>query len=58
MSNLILRKEIRSVIRNSGQVANSKMLCSIVKLMNMRYKNLDKKRVVSLTNELLFESRI
>lgn len=55
MSRLILRKEIRSVIRNSGQEANSKMLCSIVKLMNMRYKNLDKKTVISLTNELLFE---
>lgn len=57
MSNLILKKEIRSVIRNSGQEANSKMLCSIVKLMNMRYKDLDKQRVVTLTNELLFESR-
>ena len=57
MSNLILRKEIRSVIRNSAQEANSKMLCSIVKLMNMRYKDLDKQRVVTLTNELLFESR-
>lgn len=57
MSNLILRKEIRSVIRNCGQEASSKMLCSIVKLMNMRYKNLDKQKVVLLTNELLFESR-
>ncbi|WP_164967799.1 hypothetical protein [Halarcobacter bivalviorum] len=57
MSNLILKKEIRSVIRNSGQEVNSKMLCSIVKLMNMRYRNLDKRRVVLLTNELLYESK-
>jgi len=57
MSNLILRKEIRSVIRNCGQEANTKMLCSIVKLMNMRYKNLDNQKVTSLTNELLSESR-
>ena len=58
MSTLILKKEIRNVIRNSGQEVNSKMLCSIVKLMKMRHKNLDKQIVVSLTNELLFESRV
>lgn len=57
MSNLILKKEIRSVIRNSGQEASLKMLCSIVKLMNMRYKNLNRQALVSLTNQILVESR-
>lgn len=57
MSNLILKKEIRSVIRSSGQKVSSKMLCSIVKLMSMRYKNLDRKVVMTLTNELLVEPR-
>ena len=58
MSTLILKKEIRNLIRCSGRKANSKMSCSIVKLLSMRYKDLDKKRLVSLTNEIICESKL
>ncbi|WP_164971033.1 hypothetical protein [Halarcobacter mediterraneus] len=56
MSTLILKKEIRHLLRCSGREVNSKMSCSIVKLLSMRYKNLDRKKLSTLTNEIICES--
>lgn len=55
MSDITIRREIRDVIRNSGFEANSKMLCSIVRIMNMKYSHIDNKRVKSLANEIINE---
>jgi len=55
MSDITMKKEIRGVIRNSGFEANQKMLCSIVRIMNMKYSHIDNKKVVSLANEILNE---
>lgn len=55
MSEIFLKREIRSYIRNSGHVANSKIVCPIVKIMNMKYSDIDNKRVISLTNEIINE---
>lgn len=58
MSEIILKREIRGYIRNSGHVANSKMVCPIVKIMNMKYSHIDNKRVISLANEIINEKTI
>ncbi|MCP4969291.1 MAG: hypothetical protein GY932_01705 [Arcobacter sp.] len=55
MTELDMKNEIKGYIRNSGFEANSKMLCSIVKLMNMKHADIDKKRVISVTNEIISE---
>ncbi len=55
MSDITMKKEIRGVIRNSGFEANPKMVCSIVKIMNMKYSDVDNKRVVCLANEIINE---
>lgn len=55
MSDITIKKEIRGAIRNSGFEANPKMICSIVKIMNMKYSDIDNKRVVCLANEIISE---
>jgi len=55
MSDIRIKKEIRGVIRNSGFEANPKMICSIVRIINMKYSQIDTKRVASLANEIISE---
>ncbi|WP_174247223.1 hypothetical protein [Arcobacter sp. LA11] len=55
MSDITIKKEIRGVIRNSGFRANPKMVCSIVKIMNMKYSHIDNKKVASIANEIINE---
>ncbi len=55
MSDIAIKREIRSYIRNSGFEANSKMICPIVRLMNMKYSQIDNKKVASFANEIISE---
>lgn len=55
MSEISIKREIRSFIRNSGYAVNPKMVCPIVKIMNMKYSGVDNKRVVLLANEIISE---
>jgi hypothetical protein len=53
MSDLVLKKEIRCFIRSSGLQANFKMVCPIVRLLNMKYKNIDNKKARFLANSII-----
>ena len=53
MSDNILRAEIKKVIRSSSLSVDYKMLCPIVKLLNMRYENIDNKQALQLTKEII-----
>jgi hypothetical protein len=55
MSDIEIKRKIRTYIRNSGFEANSKMICPIVRIMNMKYSEIDNKKVVSFTNEIISE---
>lgn len=55
MSDIAIKREIRSYIRNSGFEANSKMICPIVRLMNMKHTEIDNKKVVFIANEIISE---
>ncbi len=53
MSESILRAEIKKVIRTSSLSVDYKMLCPIVKLLNMKYENIDNKQALALTKEII-----
>jgi len=55
MSELMIKREIRSFIRNSGLEVNFKMVCSIVKIINMKDNQVDNRRVRALANEIICE---
>ncbi len=57
MSEIMIKQEIRKYIRTSGFEVSSKMICPIVKLFNMRYKNIDSKQIVSLANIVINETK-
>ena len=53
MSELIMKKEIRSFIRNAGCEVNIKMICPIVKIINMKHNHVNNSRVRALANEII-----
>ena len=53
MSDLLLKREIRKVVRESGFEKNSKLVCSIVKVLNMKYKNIDSQKAHKIVSEVL-----
>jgi predicted nucleic acid-binding protein len=53
MSDLLLKREIRKVIRESGFKKNSKMACSIIRVLNMKHKNIDKNKAYKIASEIL-----
>ena len=53
MSDLLLKREIRKMVRESGFEKNSKMACSIVKVLNMKHKNVDSQKAHKIASELL-----
>lgn len=55
MLDIRIKKEIRGVIRNSGFEANPKMVCSIVRIMNMKYSQVDNKKVINFANQVINE---
>ncbi len=58
MSNMLIKKELRQVIRNSGHEVNSNMICSLVRIINMKYSNIDNGRITLLANEIINERRL
>lgn len=55
MSNLILKKEIRRIVRESGYSKDKKMVGSILKVLKMenRCSEFDKAQAASLAKEIL-----
>jgi hypothetical protein len=53
MSDLLLKREIRKMVRESGFEKNSKMACSIVKVLNMKHKNIDSQKAHKFASEIL-----
>ncbi len=55
MSDLIVKREIRKLIRTSSLEVNCKMVCPIVKLFKMKYGNVDQKHISSIATKLINE---
>lgn len=55
MSELTIRKEIRRLLRTSSLEINPKMVCPIVKLFRMKYKEVDDKYVATIATKLISE---
>lgn len=55
MSEIIIQSKIKKYIKSSGLEVSSKMVCPIVKLFNMKYKNIDSLQVATLTNKIIKE---
>lgn len=57
MSETIIKRDIRMFIRTSGFEVSSKLICPIVRLLNMRYSHVDSKKAALLTSEIIEEIR-
>jgi len=55
MSELIIKNEIRKMLRTSSLEVSYKMVCPIVKLFKMKYANVDNKQVSSIAIKLINE---
>ncbi len=55
MSELMIKKEVRRFIRTSGLEASPKMVCSIVRLFEMKYGVVDKSHVAQVATKLINE---
>ncbi len=55
MSELMIKREIRKMLRSSGQDVNHKMVCPILKLFKMRYGEVDKQHISSIAVKLINE---
>ena len=53
MSDLIMKKEIRKAIRESGVTKSPKMVCSVVRLLSMKHKDIDVAKASTIAKELL-----
>lgn len=53
MSDLILKKEIRKVVRESGFERSPKMVCSVIRILSMKHKDIDTKRISQIACEIL-----
>lgn len=53
MSELKIENEIRKIIRRSSLEVHPKMVCSIVKLFNMKYSGVDNKNIASIATKLI-----
>ena len=55
MSDLIIKKEIRKILRNSGMEVTNKMVCPIVKLFRMKHRSIDSKNLALIATKLINE---
>ena len=55
MSELKIKSEVRKIIRMSSLKVDPKMVCSIVKLFNMRYSGVNNSDIASITRKLINE---
>lgn len=50
----MLKQEISKLVREYNLLAHPQMVCSIAKVMQMKYKNINTHQVCKLAKEILF----
>lgn len=55
MSDFMMEKEIRKILRTSSLEVNNKMVCPIVKLFNMKYKEIDNRHLALMATKIINE---
>ncbi len=55
MSSLLLKTRMNRIIKECGYEKSPKMVCSIVRLMKMKHRDLDSRRARIVARELLGE---
>lgn len=53
MSDILIKNEIKKLIRESGFKKSPDMICPIMRLFKMRYSNVDSAKVYTIANKLL-----
>ena len=53
MSDIQLKSEIVSLVKSSGYKPSKMMLCSIVRVVSMRHRNISQKQIFKVAKEVL-----
>jgi len=53
MSDLQLKSEIKNLVSTSGYKETKGMLCSIVKIVSMRHRDISQKQILKVAKEVL-----
>jgi hypothetical protein len=53
MPDIQLKSEIECIIKKSGYSKSKKMLCPIMRIISMRYKDISQQQVFKITKSLL-----
>ncbi|MBA1433643.1 MAG: hypothetical protein FAF04_08695 [Epsilonproteobacteria bacterium] len=53
MSDIQLKSEIESLVKASGYKPSKAMLCSVVRVISMRHKDVSQKRIFTVAKEVL-----
>ncbi len=53
MSDLQLKSEIESLVKNSGYNPTKKILCSVIKIVSMRHKDVSQKQIFKVAKDIL-----
>ena len=56
MSDIQLKSEIESLVKTSGYKETKGMLCSIVKIVSMRHRDLSQKHILKIAKEVLWKN--
>ncbi len=53
MSDIELKLEIKSLVKTSGYKETKAMLCSILKIVSMRHREVSQKQILKVAKEIL-----
>jgi len=53
MSDIQLKSEIKSLVKTSGYKETKGMLCSIIKIVSMRHRDVPQKQILKVAKEVL-----
>jgi len=53
MSDIELKSEIESLVKTSGYQETKGMLCSVVKIVSMRHREVSQKQILKVAKEIL-----
>jgi len=53
MSDIELKSEIKSLLKSSGYKPSKAMLCSVVRVVSMRHRNISQKQIFKVAKEVL-----
>ena len=53
MSDIELKLEIKSLVKTSGYKETKGMLCSILKIVSMRHREVSQKQILKVAKEIL-----